>query len=579
MSDAGAGMPRRVDNSDAGEGGVYRSTDGGESWEHVYSKSDQPVGYFSQMRPDPVIRNRVYRLGTGFYVSDDLGQTFRALSTNLHGDYHDFWVDPSDPSHMIVANDGGLGISWDAGITWNYRNNIPLAQFYEIDADNRDPFLVCGGAQDNGMWCVRSAVRDRNGISNRDAFSVGGGDGMHFLMDPLDTNYAFFEPQSGAGNQGNVQRLNVATLSRQTVKPGSARPLSCFEDVIPAGGRIQPPYRWGWDTPIVFSSVTPGVMYTAANVLFKSTDHGGSWKPISPDLTAKVDRDTVTIMGVRAGALNYSPNGTLVSDPTVTSLFGSIVSIGESPLNTRVLYTGSTDGQVNVSRDGGTSWLNISSRFPGLPAFTPVTTVLPSRHAAGRVYATFDGHVNNDDEHAYVYVSEDYGQHWRAIGTGLPATSVYRIAEDPHSPQVLAVGHARGVHFSNDGGTSWSSLNTNMPTVPVPSLVFTSRDHALVVGTYGRGVWILDDVGPLETLTADGVKREALLVSVTRGREWNFASLGPTYGAGEFYAPNPEFDPSISYYVRDGASGAATVTISDALGNRVRALSGGPRAA
>ena len=211
------------------------------------------------MRPDPVIRNRVYRLGTGFYVSDDMGKTFRTLSTNLHGDYHDFWVDPDDPSHMITANDGGLGVSWDGGATYNYRNNIPIAQFYEIDASNHDPFWVCGGTQDNGMWCTKSAVRNRNGISNRDAFSVGGGDGMHVLVDPLDTTYAFFEPQSGAGNQGNIQRLSLTSLNRETVKPGTARPISCFESDIPAGGRVQPPLRWGWDTPIVFSSVDRNV--------------------------------------------------------------------------------------------------------------------------------------------------------------------------------------------------------------------------------------------------------------------------------------------------------------------------------
>lgn len=559
---------------DAGEGGVYRSIDGGETWEHVYARADQPVGYFSQMRPDPVLRNRVYRLGTGFYVSDDMGKTFRTLSTNLHGDYHDFWVDSNDPSHMLIANDGGLGVSWDAGATYNYRNNIPLPQYYEIDVSNHDPFWVCGGVQDNGSWCIRSAVRNRNGISNRDAFSVGSGDGMHFRVDPLDTNYAFVEPQSGAGNQGNVQRLSLTSLARETVKPGTTRPISCFEATIPAGGRLQPPLRWGWDTPIVFSSLDRNSMYIAANVLFKSTDHGGSWKAISGDLTAKVDRDTLTIMGVKVGALNYSPNGTLVSDPTVTSLFGSIVSIGESPMNTQVIYTGSTDGQVQVTRNGGATWTNVTANIAGVPPFTPVSTVLPSHHVAGRVYATFDGHVNNDDEHAYVFVSDDYGQHWRAINIGLPAASVYRLVEHPRSANLLAVGHARGVHFSNDGGATWQALNTNMPTVPVPSLAFQARDNSLIAGTYGRGIYILDDVGPLETLTTAAVQRPATLVSITRARQWNTSSLSPTYGAGEFYAPNPEWNPVVSYYLHDGAAAPSTIVISDAGGRVVRTLRG-----
>ncbi len=560
----------------AGKGGIYLTTDGGDSWQHVYNKSDQPVASFVQIRADPKDRNRVYREGTGFYVSDDMGKTFRPINTNLHGDYRSLWVDPDDPNHLIIGNDGGLAITHDRTATWDYRNNIPIAEYWELNVDNRDPFLVCGGLQDNGIWCLPSAVRNRNGISNRDAFSVGGGDGMFFQIDPRDTNYAFIEVNS-ATTANSIERLSLANLQRQSARPGMVRPISCLAAAEGFHKRFvgtDSSYRWAWNTPIVFSSVTPGVVYSGGNVLFKSTDHGGSWKPISPDLTSRVNRDTIYLMGKAVGKVNYSPGGGPAANPEASSLFGSITWIGESPMNGRVLYTGSDDGQVQVTRDGGATWSNVTRKIVGLPPFTFVTSVVPSAHVAGRVYATFDGHFNND-ENTYVYVSNDYGQTWTLIINGLPKTSVNRVAEDPRAANLLVLAHARGVHFSNDGGASWNSLSTNMPTIPTRSIAFASRDHALVVGTYGRGVWILDDVGPLETLTADGVKREALLVSVTRGREWNFASLGPTYGAGEFYAPNPEFDPSISYYVRDGASGAATVTISDALGHQVRALSGG----
>ena len=238
-----------------------------------------------------------------------------------------------------------------------------------------------------------------------------------------------------------------------------------------------------------------------------------------------------------------------------------------------MLYTGSDDGQVYVTRDGGTAWKNVTANVPDLPPFTFVSSVVASRFSRGRVYATFDGHFNNDFR-TYVYASEDFGQTWRSIANGLPTTSVNRIAEHPRERNVLVIGHARGAHFSNDRGASWHSLNTNMPTIPVRSVVFQARDNALVLGTYARGAWILDDVSPLHVLTADATQSDALLVSITRGRQWNLFSLGPTYGHGEFYAPNPEFNPVITYYLRAAAAGAATITVSDSLGRVMRTLPG-----
>ena len=324
-----------------------------------------------------------------------------------------------------------------------------------------------------------------------------------------------------------------------------------------------PSYRWGWVTPIVFSSVTPNVVYSGANVLFKSTDRGGSWKPISPDLTKRINRDTIYIMGKAVGTVNYSPGAGTTANPLMTPLFGTITYIAESPLNGQVLYTGTDDGQVT----------DVTPKIPGLPPFTFTTSVTASHFAAGRVYATFDGHFNHDDG-TYVYVSNDFGQTWKLIIDGLPKTSIARIVEDPRDGNVLVVGHARGVSFSNDGGEHWQSLNTNMPTVPVRSVVFQARDNSLVAGTYGRGVWILDDATPLERLTSEAVKRNAFLVSITRGRQWEIESLGPTSGEGLLYLPNPEFDPTISYFVRDGAASPATIVISNAQGQKVRTLNG-----
>jgi hypothetical protein len=255
---------------------------------------------------------------------------------------------------------------------------MPIGQFYEIDVDNKVPYTVCGGLQDNGVWCVPSATRNRNGIADRDAWNVGGGDGMHIHFDPGDPNFAYEESQDG-----NVARVHLTLLEHQAVRPGSER--------SPPGGRGGPGggrgggYRWNWDSPILVSIFDSKVVYMAANVLFKSTDRASSWTAISPDLTTHTDRDTLLMMGAHITAQTPSRNDG-------QSNYGAITSVGESPLDARVLYTGTDDGQVHVTRDGGKTWTNVTSKVPGLPPFTYVSTVLPSRYGAGKVYATFDGH-------------------------------------------------------------------------------------------------------------------------------------------------------------------------------------------
>ncbi|MBZ5497000.1 MAG: hypothetical protein LAP85_11410 [Acidobacteriia bacterium] len=538
-----------------GGGGVYRTTDGGESWERLWAQNPRP-SYYSQIRIDPKDRNRIYVLGSnrGFYISDDGGKSFRDVFSNVHSEDHALWVDPDNPNHLIVGGDGGVSISWDRGLTWDFRRNMPIGQFYEIDVDNRDPYTICGGLQDNGVWCMPSATRNRNGIADRDAWNIGGGDGFHAHFDPKDSNTVYEESQNGA-----LARVNLATLERVNVRPGPAeRPQP--------GAPRDAGYRWNWDTPVLISSIDPKVLYMGANVLFRSPDRGGSWKAISPDLTLHIDRDTLEMMGSRITAQTLSRNDG-------QSNYGSLTTIGESPFDARVLYTGSDDGQVQMTRDGGATWTNITSRFPALPPRTYASTVLPSRHAAGRVYATFDGHYD-DDYRAYVYVSEDYGQTWKSLSAGLPETSINRIREHPKNPRFLVLAHERGVHFSNDGGATWTSLATNMPTVPVDDAIIHPRDNALIVGTHGRGIWILDDVGPLEALTPDAVKTDALLVSIARGRQWNIYGPQSWFGAGEFFAPNPEFNAVISYYLRDGLSDQVQIDINDAKGAPIRTLRG-----
>jgi photosystem II stability/assembly factor-like uncharacterized protein len=540
----------------ASAGGVYRTVDGGASWEKLSPLDTRPM-YYSQIRLDPKDRNRVYMLGSnrGFYISDDGGKTFPERFSNIHSEDHALWIDPDDPNHLMVGGDGGVSISWDRAVTWDFRRNMPIGQFYEVDVDNKVPYTVCGGLQDNGLWCVPSAVRNRNGIADRDGWNIGGGDGFYAKIDPSDPNFAYEESQDG-----NVARVNLTTMEHQTVRPGSGeRP--------PVGGGRGGGYRWNWDSPIMPSGLDAKTVYMGANVLFKSVDRGSSWKAISPDLTLHIDRDTLTMMGARVGPAALSRNDGVTS-------YGTITSVSESPTDANVIYVGTDDGQVQLTRDGGKTWTNLTPHISGLPNRTPVTTVVASRFAAGRAYATFDGHYN-DDYKPYAYVSDDYGQSWRSIVAGLPETSINRIREHPHNAHVLILAHSRGVHFSNDGGATWNSLATNMPTVPTDDAIIHPRDNALVVGTHGRSIWILDDVGPLEALTGDAMKSAAVLTPIPRAREMSTWSPQAWYGHGEFFAPNPEFDGVISYYLRDAASGPVSVEISDAAtGAPIRTLKG-----
>jgi len=549
----------------AGEAGLYRSIDGGEHWERLSTLNTRP-NYYSQVRVDPRDRNRVYELGSnrGFYVSDDGGKTFKDIfqgapgQSLIHGEDHALWVDPSDPNHLIIGGDGGVSISWDRGLSWDFRNNIPLAQFYEIDVDNKVPFTVCGGLQDNGEWCIPSAVRDRNGIANRDSWNIGGGDGFYVKFDRSDENYAYAESQNG-----NASRVHLVTLERTTARPGGGRGGG---GGAPAGQAAA--LRFNWDTPIETSHFDPRVVYIGAQMVFRSADNGATWTAISPDLTTGIDPATLPIMGAPVTQSALSRNDG-------TSPFASLTSIGESPLDAKVIYAGAQDGSVQVTRDGGKVWTNLSKNFPGLPEHTYCSTVLPSRHAAGRVFATFDGHYS-DDYKPYVYVSDDFGQTWRSIISGLPSTGVNRIREHPGDSHFLVLGHERGVHFSTDDGRTWTSLSlvTNFPTVPTDDLVIHARDNALVLGTHGRGIWILDDLGVLQVLNPQNLASEAALAPMGTAHQIVTHNVQAWYGAQEFFAPNPSFDAGIHYYLRSAASGQATIEVSDIYGTRVRTMTG-----
>ncbi len=544
------------------KGGIFRSTDRGDSWERVNTMNVRP-SYFSLIRIDPNNPLRIYYGGSDFYTSTDGGKTFTDPGyggQSLHPDQHALWIDPDDSQHLVSGNDGGVFFSHSAGKTWKFVENLPTAQFYDVSLDMRDPYHVCGGLQDNGSWCTPSATKDIKGISRGDAYLVGGGDGYFVQIHPTDPNIVYAE-QGGA----NVARYNRATGEVQTVKPSSGERPSRSSD--PEGGGES--LRGNWDSPMLLSSHDPNVLYVGMNKLFRTTDQGRTWAAISPDLTLNMNRDTLQIWGGRVPA-------NALSRHDGASSFSTLTAIGESPVDAKVLYTGSDDGQLQVTRDGGVTWKNVTRNIPGLPPVSWVNWVEPSKSVVGRVYAAFDNH-RSDDFKAHLYVSNDFGQTWTSITKGLPETPMNTIREHPRNPNLLFVGHARGMSVSIDGGANWTSLNTNFPSVPVMALAIQPRDNDLVAATFGRSFWILDDLGALESLTPAVVAAGDDALAGKPGRLSSFYYGDGWFLAGHYVAPNPEYGAAISYWLSAPAKNAQ-IRITDASGKLLRTIDGSAEA-
>ncbi|MFQ5742899.1 MAG: hypothetical protein ACE5HV_04840 [Acidobacteriota bacterium] len=512
--------------------GVYRSTDRGDTWEHLNTTNSRPM-YYSQIRIDPNNPERIYLGGSSLYRTDDGGRNFtNDAARGVHSDHHALWIDPQDSSHLLLGGDGGVSVSWDRSNSWRQLTNMTLAQFYEIGVDMRDPYTVCGGLQDNGSWCGPSATWSRQGILNRDWYNVGGGDGFYVRIDPDDPDILFSESQGG-----NMQRLDLDTGERQRIRPLARPQGGAPEKDLDA--------RWNWDSPVIISSHDSSILYAGSNQLMKSNDRGVTWEAISPDLTKQIDRDKLEIMGAL-------PTNQMLSRNDGISSYGNLTTISESPVNPTVIYAGTDDGNLQGTRDGGASWELLNRDMPGVPERTYVSRVVASRFKEGTVYATFDGHDRNDYR-PYVYVSDDFGKGWQAIVNGLPDDwSVNVIYEHPNNPDLLFVGNEVGVYFSLDRGASWMRLKNNLPTVPVDDIVVHPRENDLVIGTHGRGIWILDDITPLERMSALVLESPAHLFPVRPATAFNVNSpQGWTPGA--YAAPNPPYGARIRYYLKENA--------------------------
>lgn len=532
---------------------VYRSDDYGASWRKTGTYFEYPW-YMSQIRVDPKNPDRVYLLGVPIFVSEDGGATSKATATSAHVDYHAMWIDPIDPDHFVVGNDGGVYISHDRGQTMDFVSNLPIAQYYAIDLDNREPFYyVYGGLQDNSSWAGPSQTRNRQGITNSDWYVTVGGDGFYSAVDPTDPNVVYAESQNGG-----IIRYDVKTGEQKSIQPQ------------PKFGEKK--LRWNWSAPIIVSPHDHNTVYFGANYLFRSPNRGDSWEQLGGDLTRQLDRDKLPIMGKlwTKDAIAWHAG---------TADFGNISTADESLIRKGLLYVGTDDGLIQVSRDGGATWTKID-KFPGVPDMTYVSRVVASSHDEGTVYATFDGHRSNDFK-PYVLKSTDYGKTWTSITSNLPVSSVQVIREHPRVPSLLFVGNEMGAYYSGNGGGTWSRLQYNLPTVPVHDIKIHPRENDLVIGTHGRGIYIIDDITPLERLAEADRAGAMYLFPVKPVTLFNYNTSipGGARGAGSlgersFSAPNPAFGTTLTYYVKDSLPKGRTLmlAIHDSTGKRIRDL-------
>jgi len=532
---------------------VYRSDDYGASWRKTGTYNEYPW-YMSQIRVDPKNPERVYLLGVPIFVSEDGGVTSKPTATSAHVDYHAMWIDPMDPDHFVIGNDGGVYITHDRGQTTDFVGNLPIAQYYAIDLDNRQPYYyVYGGLQDNNSWAGPSQTRNRQGITNSDWYVTVGGDGFYSAVDPTDPNVVYAEYQNGG-----VIRYDVKTGEQKTIQPQTK-----FG---------QQNLRWNWSAPILISPFDHNTVYMGANYLFRSPNRGDSWQQLGGDMTRQLDRDKLPLMGKL-----WTKDA--VAWHAGTADFGNISTIDESPLRKGLLYVGTDDGLIQVSRDDGATWTKID-KFPGIPAMTYVSRVVASRHDEGTVYATFDGHRSNDFK-PYVLRSTDFGKTWTSITSNLPVSSVQVIREHPRAPSLLFIGNEMGAFYSGNGGKSWSRLQYNLPTVPVHDIRIHARENDLVIGTHGRGIYIIDDITPLEKLAeAQRMERMYLFpVKAVTLFNYNTSIPGGARGAGSlgersFSAPNPPFGSTLTYYIKDSLPKGRSLTLAiyDSVGKKIRDL-------
>src|ERR1700687_1180536 len=508
------------------KGGTFRSDDKGETWKKMGDTNPRP-SYYSQIRIDPNNDLRIWELGAQMFYSEDGGKKFATDRVKeIHGDYHAMWIDPADSNHMLAGSDGGIHWSYDAGRTWDFVNTIAIGQFYEVSLDNERPYHVCGGLQDNGSWCGPSQSLTRDGITNEDWFVIHGGDGFYAAIDPVEPWIVYTESQDG-----HIDRRDLRTAQQRSIAPEAKYG--------------EPHYRFQWNSLVAFSAHNHTTIYYGGNYLFKSTDRGDTWTRLGGDLTTGVDRNKLQIFGKTPDKSTLSRHDGVQEYPTITTL-------SESPLTPNVLWVGTDDGNLQVTRDGGKTWKNVAARVPGVPKGTYVSRVVASKAGEGAAFATFDGH-RGDDYGIYIFVTNDYGESWKAIRNGIPdsAGSVHVVREHPRNQNLLFAGLEFGLWVSWDRGANWTALKNNFPTVPVDDIQIQARENDLVLATHGRSIWIFDDITPIEKMDAGVLHSDLTFFPPHAATTFNIRMRRWSGGQKFFTAKNPPYGAILNYYLKE----------------------------
>lgn len=531
---------------------LYRSDDMGATWEEMNTSmniTSRPF-YFAYIVPDPVDPDRVYKPGFLLTVSDDGGKSFTSPFSasgfsggSVHSDHHALWINPSNNEDLILGTDGGVYFSYDHGGSWRLSKAIPVSQFYEVSYDMEIPYNVYGGLQDNGTWVGPS--RGAGGVMARDWEVINGGDGFHVFVDPSDPDFVYVEYQGG-----NVSRLQRSTGESKAIRP------------YPEEGEEK--LRFNWNTPLHVSATNPGTLYLGSQYLYRTRDRGDSWERISPDLSTDDPEKQ-----------KQEESGGLTIDNTTAENHTTIITISESPANATVIWGGTDDGNLQVTRDDGANWANVVDNVPNVPEHTWVSHVEASRHDEGTAYVTFDGHRTGDMT-TYVYRTRDFGRTWESLVSDDIEGYAHVIKEDLENAELLFLGTEFGLYLSLDGGQSWAHFTNDFPRVAVHDMAIHPREHDLVLGTHGRGIWILDDVTPLRALTPEVLEADVALLPTRPNIQYIGGGMTWFSGNDEFVGRNPSMAAAIVYYQkRRHIFGDLNVEIYDPDGELIRTVPGG----
>ncbi len=516
-------------------GVLWESREGGERWTKVSDERSiqaRPF-YFSHLYVAPNNEDRIYFLSYDILLSIDGGKNSHIVARGVHPDHHSMWIDPQNPAHMLEGNDGGAYISMDAGDHWRYLDNLPIEQFYSVAIDDREPYTVCGGLQDNNGWCGPSNSLKGSGIGPSDWKVYVGGDGQYVVPGRSGNPFVYGDSQGG-----EIVRTNRETEESANVRPYN---LGVGDEEL---AKLK--YRFNWTSPIAVSPKDSNEVYLGGSALFRSKDAGAHWDAISPDLT-KNDKSKQALTG-----------GPILYDLSNAENYDTILSISISPVDANVIWVGTDDGCVQVTRDGGAHWTNAASAIPNLPEWGRISQIDASPFAAGTAYASVDFH-EMDNAKAYVFKTEDYGKTWTSIAGNIPGdTPVHVVREDPNQKGLLVAGTDTGLFYSSKSG-EWTALKAGFPTAPVFDLQFSVKSHDLIVATHGRGIFVLDDVTPLEQMQSVTSDNGLQVFPIAAARRW-MNSGGGGFSMGAFVAPNAPSGAVIDYYVSAEAIGETTVT-------------------